>query len=210
MKKIELKADIRETSVKLSDVRTNKQIPWVVYWHHQEPINLIVNNSDLVKILNTVWKSHIISLEIGKKKLSVLIKEMQKHPVIWNVTHIDFYAITAWEKIITEIPLKFVWESEAKKLWAIIEEHMKTLEVKCQSEDLVDFFEVDLGLLKEFEDAIRVSDLVIDRTKFEIQDKADDIVVNATEPAVQAVEEPVVAPVAATPTDAEKKTTEEK
>lgn len=206
MKKIELKADIRETSVKLSDIRTNKQIPWVVYWHHQEPINLIVNNSDLIKILNTVWKSHIISLEVGKKKMSVLIKEMQKHPVIWNVTHIDFYAITAWEKITTEIPLKFVWESEAKKLWAIIEEHMKTVEVRCQSEDLVDFFEVDLSLLREFEDAIRVSDLVIDTKKFEIQDKADDIVVNATEPAVQAAE-PVVA---AAPAEADKKPTEEK
>jgi large subunit ribosomal protein L25 len=209
MKKIELKAEMRETAVKLSEIRTNKQIPWVVYWHHQEPINLLVNNSDLIKILNTVWKSHIISLEIGKKKLSVLIKEMQKHPVIGNVTHIDFYAITAWEKINTEIPLKFVWESEAKKLWAIIEEHLKAIDVKCQSEDLVDFFEVDLSLLREFEDTIRVSDLVIDRTKFDIQNKDDEIVVNANEPAVQTVEEPVVA-VAATPTEADKKTTEEK
>lgn len=209
MKKIELKADIRETSVKLSDIRTNKQIPWVVYWHHQEPINLVINNSDLIKILNTVWKSHILSLEIGKKKLSVLIKEMQKHPVIWNVTHIDFYAITAWEKIHTEIPLKFVWESEAKKLWAIIEEHLKSIEVKCQSEDLVDFFDVDLSLLREFEDVIRVSDLVIDSNKFEIQNKPEEIVVNANEPAVQVVEE--AAPVAAaTPAEWDKKPAEEK
>lgn len=201
MKKIELKADIRETSVKLSEIRQNKQIPWVVYWHNQEPISLVLNNSDLIKILNTVWKSHILSLEIGKKKLSVLIKEMQKHPVIWNVTHIDFYAITAWEKITTEIPLKFVWESEAKKLWAIIEEHLKAIEVKCQSEDLVDFFEVDISLLKEFEDVIRVSDLQINTSKFDIQNKPEEIVVNANEPAVQVIEEPTVAPTAQTEWD---------
>lgn len=209
MKKIELKADIRDASVKLNDIRTNKQIPWVVYWHHQEPINLVINNSDLIKILNTVWKSHILSLEIGKKKLSVLIKEMQKHPVIWNVTHIDFYAITAWEKITTEIPLKFVWESEAKKLWAIIEEHLKAIEVKCQSEDLVDFFEIDLSLLREFEDVIRVSDLTIDSNKFEIQNKPEEIVVSANEPAVQVIEEEVPAAVE-TPAEWDKKPAEEK
>lgn len=207
MKKIELKAEVREVSEKRNTLKENKQVPWVVYGHHQEPISLKVNNSDVLRILNTYWKSHIVSLEIGKKKMQVLFREIQKDPVLWTFKHIDFYAITAWEKINAEIPLKFVWESEAKKLWAIIEEHMKTIEVRCQSEDLVDFFEVDLSLLREFDDAIRVSDLVIDTKKFEIQDKADDIVVNATEPAVQAIEEPVVA---AAPAEADKKPAEEK
>ncbi len=193
MKKIELTAEIRNTDEKLSDIRANKQVPWVVYGHHQEPISLKVSNSDMIKIINTVWKSHIISLEVGKKKMSVLIHEIQKHPVIWNFTHIDFYAITEWEKLHTHIPLSFVWESEAKKLWAIIEEHIKEIEVKCLSKDLVDNFEVDLSLLKEFNDVIRVSDLNIDTKKFDLITKADDIVVIASEPAVQKIEEPVIA-----------------
>lgn len=208
MKKIELTAEIRNTDEKLSAIRKNKQVPWVVYGHHQEPISLKVNNSDMVKIINTVWKSHIISLEVWKKKISVLIQEMQKHPVRWDFTHIDFYAITEWEKLHTHIPLNFVWESEAKKLWAILEEHIKEIEVKCLSKDLVDSIDVDLSSLKEFNDVIRVSDLKIDSSKFDLITKADDIVVIASEPAVQKVEEPVV--VATTPEEDKTKTTEEK
>lgn len=209
MKKIELIAEIRNTDEKLSDIRTNKQVPWVVYGHHQEPISLKVNNSDMIKIINTVWKSHIISLEVWKKKISVLIHEIQKHPVIWNFTHIDFYAITEWEKLHTNIPLNFVWESEAKKLWAILEEHIKEIEVKCLSKDLVDSIEVDLSSLKEFNDVIRVSDLNIDTKKFDLITKADDIVVIASEPAVQKIEEPVVV-ATTTPEEDKTKTAEAK
>ncbi|MFA5917050.1 MAG: 50S ribosomal protein L25 [Candidatus Gracilibacteria bacterium] len=208
MKKIELTAEIRNTDEKLSAIRKNKQVPGVVYGHHQEPISLKVNNSDMVKIINTVGKSHIISLEVGKKKISVLIQEMQKHPVRGDFTHIDFYAITEGEKLHTHIPLNFVGESEAKKLGAILEEHIKEIEVKCLSKDLVDSIDVDLSSLKEFNDVIRVSDLKIDSSKFDLITKADDIVVIASEPAVQKVEEPVV--VATTPEEDKTKTTEEK
>lgn len=189
MKKIELKAEVREVSEKRNTLKENKQVPWVVYGHHQEPINLKVNNSDVLRILNTYWKSHVVSLEIGKKKMQVLFKEIQKDPVLWSYKHIDFYAITAWEKITTEIPLKFVWDSEAQRLWAILQEHLKEIEVKCQSEDLVDFFEVDLSPLKEFDDVIKVADLGIDTKKFDILTKLEEIVVIASEPAVQTVED---------------------
>jgi len=179
MKKIELKAELRETSEKLSDIRNNKQVPWVLYWHNQEPITLKINNSDLLVILNKYGKTHVIWLTIWKKKVSAMIQEIQKNPVNWKFVHIDFYAITEWEKLTVTIPLNFVWESEAKKSWAMIEEVLRDIEVKCLSEDLVDSFDVDLTLLKEVEDTIRVSDLSLDNTKYDLITKSDEVVVRA-------------------------------
>lgn len=193
MEKFALKAEVREVSEKLSQIRTNKQVPWVVYGHHQEPINLKVDASELLRTFRKAWESHIIVLEVGKKKINVLIHDFQKEPVTWVFTHIDFYAITAWEKVHTKIHLEFVWESEAKKLWAIIEEHTKEIEVKCQSEDLVDSFKVDLSLLKDFGDSIKVSDLKIDSSKYDILTNADDLVAIATKPAIHKIEEEVPA-----------------
>lgn len=191
MEKFELKADIRSNSEKLSSIRAEKQVPWIVYGHHQEPISLKVDASDLLRTFRKAWESHIITLEVGKKKINVLIHDFQRAPVTWEFTHIDFYAITAWEKVHTKIHLEFVWESEAKKLWAIIEEHTKEIEVKCQSEDLVDSFKVDLSLLKDFGDTLKVSDLKIDTTKFDILTNLDELVVHATKPAVQVIEEDI-------------------
>ncbi|MDD3302739.1 MAG: 50S ribosomal protein L25 [Candidatus Gracilibacteria bacterium] len=179
MKKIELKADLRETSEKLSDIRNNKQVPGVLYGHNQEPITLKINNSDLLVILNKYGKTHVIGLTIGKKKVSAMIQEIQKNPVNGKFVHIDFYAITEGEKLTVTIPLNFVGESEAKKSGAMVEEVLKDIEVKCLSEDLVDSFDVDLSLLKEVEDTIRVSDLSLDNTKYDLITKSDEVVVRA-------------------------------
>lgn len=191
MEKFELKAEVRSTNEKLSSIRGEKQVPGIVYGHHQEPITLKVDASDFLRTFRKAWESHVIVLEIGKKKINVLIHDFQKEPVTWAFTHVDFYAITAWEKVHTKIHLEFVWESEAKKLWAIIEEHTKEIEVKCLSENLVDSFKVDLSLLKDFGDTIKVSDLDIDTTKFDLLTSSDDLVAHATKPAVQVIEEDV-------------------
>lgn len=128
-------------------------------------------------------------LEVWKKKINVLIHNLQRAPVTWEFTHVDFYAITSWEKVLTKIHLEFVWESEAKRLWGLIEEHIKEIEVKCLSENLVDSFEVDLSLLKEFWDMIKVSDLAIDSEKYDVITHEDDLVVIASKPLVYKEEE---------------------
>ncbi len=205
MEKFELQAEVREVSEKLSQIRANKQVPWVVYGHHQEPINLKVDASTLLRTFRKAGESHIIVLEIGKKKINVLIHDFQKAPVTWEFTHIDFYAITAWEKVHTKIHLEFVWESEAKKLWAIIEEHTKEIEVKCLSEDLVDSFKVDISLLKDFGDTIKVSDLKIDSKKYDVLTNENDLVAHAYKPAVNVIEEDVPVAAATEETPAETK-----
>lgn len=189
MKKIDLKAEIREAWEKLNKLRNEKQIPWVVYGRKQEPIKLKVGNSELVSLINKHWKTNIISLNVWKKKIDCIIHDHQNDPVKWNFIHIDFYAITAWEKITTEIPLKFIWESEAKKLWATIEERVKELEIRCLSEDLIDAFEVDISLLKEDWDMIKVEDLGIDLEKYDIITPMEEVVASAYMPVENVVEE---------------------
>jgi len=66
---------------------------------------------------------------------------------------------------------------------------MKGLDVKCLPSDLVDHFDVDLSVLKEEGDAIRVSDLGIDTTKYELSVNNDDVVANASLPRAAVEEE---------------------
>jgi hypothetical protein len=59
---------------------------------------------------------------------------------------------------------------------------MKEIDVKVLPKDLVDFIEVDLSDLKEMWDTIRLSELKIDTSKFDII-TPDDVVVSASKPA---------------------------
>jgi len=196
METLNLNAEIRTLEERLSEVRASKMVPSVVYGKHQEPILLKIDYSDFLRTFRKSGKSHIINLKAGKDDLEVLVHEIQKEPISWDFLHIDFFAITKWEKVHTKIPLKFVWDSQAVKEWWIIDEHMKEVEVKVLPKDLVDFIEVDLSILKEIWDTIRLSELNIDSSKIEVI-TPDDVVVSASRPAKVEVET-VIAPVEGT------------
>lgn len=179
MEKLVLKAEIRGENEKNNELRASKIIPWVVYGHSQENKKIKFNNSDLLRTYRVAWENHIVSLELEGKKIDVLFHDVQLDPVTDLFLHIDLLAITAWEKVTTHIPLVFVWNSKAKAEWAIIEESIKELEVKCLPTDLIDNFEVDLSLLEKEWDIIRVSNLNID-SKYEVLTNKDDVIAAAT------------------------------
>lgn len=182
MENLHLNAEIRTTEEKLSEVRASKMVPAVVYGKHQEPIMLKMNNSDFLRTFRKAGESHIINLKAGETELEVLVHAIQREPVSGDFLHIDFLALTRGEKVTTKIALSFVWDSAAVKEWAILDEHIKEIEVKVLPKNLVDFIEVDLTILKEMGDSIKISELKIDLEKFDII-TTDTIVISATKPA---------------------------
>jgi large subunit ribosomal protein L25 len=143
---------------------------------------LSVDSSDFLRLYRKAGESNIIALKVGKKNLEVLVHSVQKHPVTGAFTHVDFYAITRGEAVHTKIHFNFIGTSPAVKEGAIIEELMKEIEVKCMPRDLVDHFEVDLTLLKEAGDIIRVSDIGLDDTKYDVHGHKDSIIASAVLP----------------------------
>lgn len=189
MAKFDISAEIRGKDEKLSEIRNGKRVPAVVYGKTQEPISLTVDASDFLRLFRKAGESNIIALSVGKKKMDVLIHSTQKQPVTGAFTHVDFYAVTQGEAVHTHIHLNFVWDSQAKRDGAVIEEYMKDLEVKCLPTDLVDHFDVDLSLLAKEGDVIRVSHLGINTTKYELTAHMDDVVATATLPRAALTEE---------------------
>lgn len=183
MSSFAITAEIREKQDKISHIRNTRRVPAVIYGRKQDPISVVLDASDILRLYRKAGKSNIIDVAVGKKNIEVLIHEVQFHPVLWDITHIDFYAIVRGEALHAEISLNFVGLAPAKKEGAIIEEIISELKVKCRPKDLVDHFDVDISTLKEAGDVIRVSDLRIDETKYEIEwHHAEDVVVSAILP----------------------------
>ena len=191
MAKINLWGLKRELSEKNSQIRQNKMIPAVIYWKTTKPLNIKMAYSEFLKTFRISGESQIITLIIEKKEYEVLVHDIQKEPVSWDYLHIDFYAITRWEKVHTKISLNFVWDAPAAKEWAIIDEHVKEIDVKVLPRNLVESFEVDLSKLVKIWDSIKLADLNIDESKFDILSSID-IIVSASEPAKIVIEEPIV------------------
>lgn len=208
MEKIVLKSEKREASESTKTLRASKIIPAVVYGHKQKATSIKLNSSDILRAYRLAWKNHVIELDIDGEKMDVLFHEVQKAPISGDFLHIDFYAITKGEKVHTHIPLNFIWTSKAKTdEWAIIEELVRQLEVKCLPTDLIDSIEVDLSLLEKTWDNIKVSQLKVS-SKIEILTPQDEVIVLAAKPKTEKIED--TAPVMELPTDPKEGKTEEK
>ncbi len=192
MTKFDISADIRANDEKSSDIRQSKRLPGVVYGRTQEPISLTLDSSDFLRLHRKAGESNIIQLSVGKKKLDVLIHSTQKQPITGAFTHVDFYAITQGEALHAHIHLNFIGDAQAQKDGAIIEEYIKSLEVKCLPANLVDHFDVDLSLLQKEGDIIRVSDLNIDISKYEISVHMEEVVATASLPRAAVEQEETV------------------
>jgi len=188
MTKFAISADIRAGEEKTSHLRKSKKVPGVVYGKTQEPISIVLDASEFLKLYRKAGESNIINVKVWKNDLEVLVHQTQKHPVTGDFTHVDFYAITRGETVTTKIHFNFIGESAAAKDGAIVEESMKEVEVKCLPRNLVDHFDVDLSLLAEAGDVIRVADLKLDSEKYELTGHDDDIIAAASLPRA-AVEE---------------------
>ena len=168
-----IKADERQVvGKKVKKIRQAGQIPAVLYGHDFKNLNLALNLHDFLRIYKEAGTSNLIDLKIDDKdSVKVLFREPDFDAISNQPIHLDIYKVKMSEKLTTEIPLSFINESAAVlELEGNLVKNFDALEVECLPNDLVSEFEVDLSLLKTFDDTIKIADIKIPET---IEVKAD-------------------------------------
>jgi large subunit ribosomal protein L25 len=191
MEKLALASSLRDLSVKTSAIRAAKLVPAVVYGHSLDPVHVTVSNSDFLRAFRKGGHTHLVELAIDGKKHTVLIHEVQKHPVTGAFLHIDFFAVSAKEKIHVAIPVHLTGKSQAVVEGGVLEQNLHQIDVKVLPADLVDAIEVDVAPIEKIGDAIHVSDIAGNYPKLEILTPAGDSIVAAHAPKVIVEEAPV-------------------
>lgn len=199
---MKLQATKREKNEKLS----SDYLAAVVYGKEVENQSLKIKRVDFDKVFAAAGESNLIDLELDGKSVKVLVKDFQRDIMKSFFTHVDFYQVNMKEKIKTEIPLHFIGESKAiKELGGMLMKDIHEIEVECLPSELVDHLDVDISVLKSFDDVISISDLVLPKGLKLVQHE-DGVVAKVVEPKVEEEVKPVVTPeAAATPTPEVKK-----
>ncbi|MFV3414022.1 50S ribosomal protein L25/general stress protein Ctc [Pseudomonas nitroreducens] len=137
-------------------------IPAVVYGGEKAPQSLTLELREISKLLeNEAAFSHVITLNVGSAKETVLIKALQRHPSKGFVMHADFQRVVAGQKLTAHVPLHFINEATAvgvKVGGGEISHVIAEVEVSCLPKDLPEFIEVDLAKV-ELGQIVHLSDL---------------------------------------------------
>ncbi len=147
---------------KLYLLRSEGQVPAVVYGSNTEPRSIAVDQKALWQTFHKVGESALIDLSIdGGAPLKVLIQEIQYHPLRDDMIHADFRSVDVSQEITAEVKLHFIGESMAVKGLGGVFVHPKdTIEVRALPQNLVAAIEVDITNLKTFDDAIQIADII--------------------------------------------------
>ena len=87
-------------------LRAADRIPGILYGHGMTPVILSVARRDLrVALSGPAGQNTILTLSVDGSSYNAVVKEMQRHPVRRNVSHVDFVQINLSEEIVMHVPV---------------------------------------------------------------------------------------------------------
>ncbi|WKZ34805.1 MAG: 50S ribosomal protein L25 [Anaerolineales bacterium] len=194
MDKVVLKAVRRDVVGKqVKALRRAGQLPAVIYGRHLEPISISLEAHSTGLIMNKLTSSTLVTIELDGKEYPTLVRERQRNYIKGNLTHVDFLAVDLKENIRATVSVHFVGISPAVKDYnGVLVKNLEKLEVECLPTDLPERITVDISILKQIGDGIRVRDVDVALSdKIVVLNDQDEMVAVVT---AEKVEEAVVTP----------------
>jgi large subunit ribosomal protein L25 len=141
-------------------LRVAGRIPGVVYGKGRESQPVALDPLALETLLEEsgAGLNTLIDLSVGGKTSTVLVKELQRHPVRGSFVHVDFFQVDLTQKVTVSVPIHFVGKARGVEFGGILDHPLRELEVECLPRAIPEHIEVDVSAL-EVGQAIHVSDL---------------------------------------------------
>ena len=131
--------------------------------------------------------SHLIQLlspaaEINEK--TVLLKEVQRHPVTSSPMHIDFYEVDITKPITVTVPLHFIGKAQGVTAGGLLQSLRREVTVECLPREIPEFIQVDVTSLG-LHDTVHIADLALPAGVKAVYD-TNDAIVTVASPVVEA------------------------
>lgn len=163
MEEIILEAEVRDKSGKSAVAAARRQgfIPAVVYGGGRDSQAIKLSRHDFLRFIHQHHlESTVVELKIkGHKSRTVLVKDVQYHPLREDVVHIDFQEISLTTKIKVNVGIRAKGEPiGVKQEGGTLNHILWELEVECLPTQIPKEIQVDVSQMK-IGDSIHVKDL---------------------------------------------------
>ena len=192
MEKVIIKSIKREvTGKQVKALRRAGKLPAVMFGYQVESTPITLDTHEVTKILGRLSSSSIVTIDLDGKQYPTLVREKQRDFIKNRLLHVDFQVVSLTEKIRSQVRIELTGTAPAVTDYsAIIVTNLTELEVEGLPADLPERIMVDISNLVKIGDGVHVHDIVVP-DKVVIIDDPDEIIVNATAPRVEEVEEVV-------------------
>lgn len=165
-------------------LRKEGRIPAVVYGAGDPPTSIAVEWSDLRAALTTpAGMNALITLEFGDTERLTIVKDMQRHPVRRDVTHVDFIIIDRNKPLDVEVPIVLENTDADHLKELVVDQQLFSLPISAKPGSIPNEFVVDCSGLT-LDDPIRAESVELPEG-VELNIDPEEAVVTASVPHVE-------------------------
>ncbi|MFC2048619.1 50S ribosomal protein L25 [Elusimicrobiota bacterium] len=143
---VELRKDM--SGSKLFKLREAGMIPAIIYGPKiKENIPIVLDRKVFREAISTEQgENALMHIKIeGKSPYTVIIKELQVHPLSMKILHVDFCQINLKESVEVEVPLEITGEAiGVKDEGGVLGHLIRKVHVRCLPTDIPAHFELDV------------------------------------------------------------------
>ncbi len=156
-----LKVEAREGTgkYKVFELRKAGRLPGVIYGKGlKENVNVSMDLKEFLAVLRS--GERLLDLDVGGKKMHVLLKAVQHGTYDHEILHADFRAVSDDEvvEINLEIELRGAEDAPGVKVGGMLEQNLHQVHARCKPKDLPEKIIVDVSGMK-LGDMLYVADL---------------------------------------------------
>jgi large subunit ribosomal protein L25 len=143
-------------------LRADGRVPGIVYGAGKPAETITFARADLRHALNTeAGRNALIRLEFDGQSFLTLVREIQRHPVRRDVTHVDFLKVDETKPVELDVPVALVGEpKQVTVMGGMIEQRLNTVRVRVRPDQIPNAIEVDVSEMR-LDRSILVKDLVM-------------------------------------------------
>ncbi|MEG2928343.1 MAG: hypothetical protein RR846_02240 [Oscillospiraceae bacterium] len=192
-----LNVEKRNETIKAKQLRKSGKVPvGVCGGDLQETMLLQVNKGDVAKLLRSKSKGGRVTMEMGGKKMSALLKEIDYDSFAGEVQNLTFQKLLEDEVVSSTVKLVLI-NKECTQL--MVQVVVDEIPYKALPLDLIEKIEIDVNDIKDI-NSVKIEDLPFAKNeKVEILLPMDTVLINMVESIRQVVEAPTGAGVVTAP-----------
>ena len=120
-----------------------------------------VNYVEFKRMFKHVGETGVVYIKTEQEEIPTLITMIQRDPIEGAILHADFRKVDLHKKITAEVPLSFVGVAPAVNVGGVLLTQTDKVEVESLPQNIPSAIEVDVAVLAEVGQEIKVSDLKI-------------------------------------------------
>lgn len=167
----------------LTKIRSEGNIPAVVYGNKLESKPIYINGADFIKTMREVGRNGVFPLDLNGKKLNVILTDYQADPIKNDIVHADLLAVDMSKEINANVRIALVGEAEGVKDGGVLQQSLHEASVTATPANIPQAIEVDVTSLQVGE-TITIGDIK-NANGYEINDDPEQTIVSILPPKVE-------------------------